>query len=34
MTLRKNWLERLTQFVSGFALGILTGLWFAKWLFH
>jgi len=34
MTVRKDWLERLGLFVISWALGILTGLWIAKWLFH
>jgi hypothetical protein len=34
MTMRKNWLERLTLVASGWALGILTGLSIAKWVLY
>jgi len=34
MTVRKNWLERLTLGASGWALGILTGLSIAKWVLY
>lgn len=35
MTVRKNWLERLVLLVSGWAIGVLTGLWICQLgLFH
>jgi len=33
MTVRKDWLERVALVVTGWAVGIVTGLGIAKWLF-
>jgi hypothetical protein len=32
MTVRKDWIERVSLFVCGWALGILMGMWIAEWL--
>jgi len=34
MTVRKDWRERLILLACGWAVGVLTGLSIAKWVFH